>query len=419
MKHLSRLLILAALVIFVSCQNEELTESQSLENENTPEELIEDGDFATDEIDDQVLDLTNPDSEKLVKVKSSFLTGKYDSSSCIPDIEGLVESLPTSVSASTTAKPFDNIAYFALDIEGSSPLAGSNLEAWCADQDLSLDVEGPLNFDVYSSYGDLPEGKFEKPENFDLVNWLLNQDYIGTQSSNGITIEQGHVQYAIWLLVDDSVCQVCTYLTNPTGNWNDDPKNVVAAQELADAALANGEGFVPGCGEKFGIILVPENKQSLIITKVLEPKEEECKDCEGKVTDLTLEFDWKYAKRIKVYQKYENTYYGKKVFDAVVQPNGKIHISGVNQDGSFGRYIYIYVGDYSCYYYAKIKTDCDLKIGPGYEKGVFKVVEGRSSYGGKLCEYVPPTYDCYKYRYWWKCYTNYHWSCYNRYHGKY
>ncbi len=197
-----------------------------------------------------------------------------DSNDCSEAINDLITNLPQTVSASTTAKPGNN-SYFDLDILNTN-LSGTNIPAWCADQDLSLEVEGPLEFDVYSSYGELPEGVFEKPENFDLVNWVLNQDFIGKVSPSGGTYAFGHIQYAIWLLVDDSVCQICTYLTDPTGDWNNDPSNIIKAQEIADAALANGEGYIPGCGDKFGIILVPDGKQSLIITKEITRKLDGC-----------------------------------------------------------------------------------------------------------------------------------------------
>ena len=41
----------------------------------------------------------------------------------------------------------------------------------------------------------------------------------------------------------------------------------------------------------------------------------------------------------------------------------------------------------------KIKTYCDVKIGPGYTKYVFNVKRGNSSEGGELCEYVKPDYN--------------------------
>ncbi len=398
MKHLSRLLMLTALVIFVSCQNEELTESQSLQETDVVVDITADEDFAEGE--QNVIEL-NDLSEKLVERSKLSSVFAKSSASCTPDIEGFTASLPETVSASTTANPaLDEDGYFDLTVHDTN-LAGIDIPTWCVDVDLDLGVEGPLSFDVYSSYETLPEGKFEQPENFDLVNWILNQDFIGQESETGGAFTFGHIQWAIWTLIDGRSCSTCTYITNPIGQWRDDfVNNESKGQEIVDAALANGEGFVPQCGEQIAVILIPgDRKQSILFMTEVPEIEEECKDCDGKVTDLTLEFDWKYAKRVKVYQKKEDTYWGVKIFDKVLQPGEEFSLEGVNHDGSFGKYIYIYIGDYSCYYYTKIRTDCNLKIGPGYEKGVFNVVEGRSSEGGELCEYVRPEY-CWAYRHW-------------------
>ncbi len=126
---------------------------------------------------------------------------------------------------------------------------------------------------------------------------------------------------------------------------------------------------------------------------------EECKPCKGDVEELTLEYDWYKKKRVKIYQKRENTCYGTKIFDKVLEPGETFTINGANRDGSFGKYIYIYIGN-RCYYYTKIKTNCYVKIGPGYTKGIFNVLGGRSTEGGELCEYEKPDYKCYR-----------HWSC--------
>jgi len=402
------LLLLGVVVMFFSCQNES-TEAEGQNQTAIEAEIAAESEILSSEVEvagidegDDALQMT-AESEILIKrptnnTELTFSTAsKSQSTECEADIDGLVASLPETLTATTTAKPGVD-AYFDLEILDTN-LAGTDIPAWCVDQDLSLNVEGPFSFSVYSSLGDLPEGKFEKPENFDKVNWLLNQSIIGTESPNGGNYTFGHIQYAIWKLVDDSVCQECTYLTDPVGNWNSDPYNVAKAAELVDLAMANGAGFVPGCGEKLGIILVPEGKQSIIITKEVPAKEKECEDCEGDVDELTMEFDWHYAKRVRIYQRKENTCYGVKVFDQVLQPGEEFTIEGVNQDGSFGKYIYIYIGN--CYY-TKIKTNCYLNIGPGYEKGVFNVVSGTSTHGGELCEYVKPEPT--------KCYR--HWICY-------
>ena len=194
------------------------------------------------------------------------------------------------------------------------------------------------------------------------------------------------------MLIDDSVCQICTNLTNPINGWNTDGNDIAQAEEIKDLAMAEGSGFTPECGEKMAIVLVPEGKQSVIITKEVQP--EECNDCIGKVTDLTLNWDWHNSYRVRVYQRRGRTRHARKIFDQVVGPNEDFSISGTNNNGTFGRWVYIYVGN--CYY-TKIKTNCHLNIGPGYRRGVIEVVNGRSSLGGELCEYQPPQNWCW----WW------------------
>ncbi|RDY61961.1 hypothetical protein [Flagellimonas nanhaiensis] len=173
----------------------------------------------------------------------------------------LFPDLPAVVNACTTAKGVDaNDAYFDLTISDTS-LAG-DYSAWCVDQDASLEAGECFEAEIYSSYEELPIGAFEKPENFDLVNWLFNQNIIGQASSGGDPYTFGDFQRAIWYLIDDSNCVQCLYL----GDWDDD-----RALELVDLALANGEGYEPGEGDKLAVILIPTNgRQSLFIPYTLE-----------------------------------------------------------------------------------------------------------------------------------------------------
>ena len=77
-----------------------------------------------------------------------------------------------------------------------------------------------------------PLGLIDKPENLDLVNWLLNNIPAGYSMMD--------VQQAILLLVDDNP---------PTPSAN--------ATALANAAIVNGEGFVPGCGQYYLVVVAP------------------------------------------------------------------------------------------------------------------------------------------------------------------
>lgn len=415
MKHITKLLLLAILVVFASCQNETLNEGASsiVEEELSMEDQI----LVSDGEEDETFVLNNdlegemPVEDLTFSLSSNTYghhNGGSDSNSggCTPDIEAVELNLPETVTVNTL-EPECNTGYFALNItEGS--LAGDNIPAWCSDIETPLDINETVTYDVYSSYEDLSNygNLFANLDKFDEVNWVLNQSFIGKES--GISNQAGekyvytfgHIQNAIWQLIDDTGCVDgdCAYLTCPTiSQWNSD--DALMSDEIVAAALANGDGFVPQCGQQIAVILISETKQSLIITQEVPEKEEECSDCEGKVTKLDLKFDWWRSKKIDILQRRENSCYGKWIYsNRCVKPGEVINLSGANHDGTFGKYIYIYIN--GCYY-TKIKTDCDVNIGPGYYRGVFNVVSGESSNGGELCEYVPSSHYSCK-RYWWR-----------------
>lgn len=186
---------------------------------------------------------------------------------CVSDVtsEGFEQSLPEQVDVCVTAKGVPE-SYFDIQIAEGNSLSGL-FDAWCADQDATLNNNDCFTADVYSSYEALPVGKFEKPENFGAVNWLMNQGFIGTEATPELgNYTFGDIQIAIWKLVDDSVCSVCQF----TGPYNNDRINM-----LVEMALAHND-FVPSCGDDVVIILIPtDNKQSIFIT-IPAP----CGDCE-------------------------------------------------------------------------------------------------------------------------------------------
>jgi len=84
------------------------------------------------------------------------------------------------------------------------------------------------------------------PENLDLVNWILNQELVGTASICGGDYTYGDVQRAIWGLLDDGQAD------GGLGPWEQ-----CRADEIEAAAWLNGEGFEPTCGDLVGVILLP------------------------------------------------------------------------------------------------------------------------------------------------------------------
>ncbi|MFC2148505.1 hypothetical protein ACFLR9_08060 [Bacteroidota bacterium] len=221
----------------------------------------------------------NEDGLTDIEARGKVKKEKSDSEICAVN---LVPTLPDLVNACVTANPGSD-SYFEVNI-AAGDLAGTDIPAWCIDVDLLLDKDDCFDANVYSSYGDIPIGKFENPQNFDLVNWIFNQSLIGSESPSGGNYTFGHVQWAIWELIDDANCQICEYLTDPTGEWFDDPDNIIKGQEIVDMALANGEGYKPGAGEYLAVILVPtNNKQSIFIPYLLECEPEpSCETAFGK-----------------------------------------------------------------------------------------------------------------------------------------
>jgi hypothetical protein len=161
--------------------------------------------------------------------------------------DGLGATLPDQVTMMITYPGTGSGApsYFDIDVSGGTMLDGT-YDGYCVDLDGGF-VSGTAN--VYSSYEPLPSGLIEKPENLDLVNWIINQDFVGQESACGGYYTFGDVQWAIWQLVEDD---------QPGNTSSLNPWSLCRAQEILDAAYANGEGFVPGCGDKMAIILAPE-----------------------------------------------------------------------------------------------------------------------------------------------------------------
>lgn len=124
-------------------------------------------------------------------------------------------------------------------------LQGKGLyDSWCVTPDTEI-VYGA----TYTALMLTPEeaaGYVMHPQNFDLVLWIINQEFVGQASPGGYgNYTMGDVQNAIWLLIDDSI-------SVDQGPYDDNRVN-----EIKTAALQYGEGFVPKCGDREIKVLVP------------------------------------------------------------------------------------------------------------------------------------------------------------------
>ncbi len=174
------------------------------------------------------------------------------------DIAGIEVNLPDQVTFKVTYPYGGGPAYFPHTyINGIDGV--SDIYSWCVDTDNVIYQNTWYTANVYSSYETIPAGYIEHPENLDLVNWILNQGYIGTPSPGCSGVyTYGDVQRAIWQLVED------TQSTAGLGSWSQCRVN-----EILTAAYANGEGFIPECGDIIGIILVPVNGAQKIIAQAV------------------------------------------------------------------------------------------------------------------------------------------------------
>ena len=171
------------------------------------------------------------------------------------DVMGFTDSLPPTVSLSVVHPSPDLMAYSQAVIADGGFLDGFHY-SWCVDLDRKIEQNVWYTADVYSIFEELPKNFLECPENLDLVNWILNENFVGKPSPYLNYYTYGDVQRLIWDLLDNE--------NTPFGLEPWDRKRV---EEIREKALAHGEGFIPGCGQRSMVILVPVDEIQEIIAQ--------------------------------------------------------------------------------------------------------------------------------------------------------
>ncbi len=167
-------------------------------------------------------------------------------------------ALPDQVTMTVTGGYSGGPAYFPTTTVTDGGALNGTYEGWCADIDRPIEFNQPYLANVYSSLESLPAGLIENAQNLDLVNWIINQEYVGKPSGAGDGLGNftyGDVQRAIWELIEDNG----TASTAGLGAWNQTRVNLIK-----QAALANGEGFAPHCGDSIAVILQPVTGKQLV-----------------------------------------------------------------------------------------------------------------------------------------------------------
>ncbi len=139
--------------------------------------------------------------------------------------------------------PYDGGPSYFPQVNITTPggLYGTYL-GWCVDTEGHIDVNTPYCAKVVSSYDPTSQlgSLVDKPENLDLVNWIINQDFVGKASAcldgsgNPTYFTYGDVQRAIWALID------CAQASSELGPWSQ-----CRVDQIIALAKKCGEGFIP------------------------------------------------------------------------------------------------------------------------------------------------------------------------------
>ena len=164
--------------------------------------------------------------------------------------------------------------------------------AYCIDfsQDLTQKVVTSANLMVATEANALAAGvSAAGAANMDAVNWILNQDFTAQDNGdgNGKLFTDLEVQEAIWILMNGDTFLLnnpaygAPFADNLNGVRDNGEKGTIEnAHDIADLALAFGEGFVAEAGDILGLILDPTapatQDQPMIIGVQFNTFAEEC-----------------------------------------------------------------------------------------------------------------------------------------------
>lgn len=389
MKQLSKLTMLALLIILASCQNDSV-EDQAADEQKAVLNFDEKGNVISDGEEDRDLMFTAT-SEELASNDRLMVVGKTNSSTSgtvynviDADRDPFGNRQPNAnfwwSETPDGTDYFDATTYFgAADGEnlvfteytdGTANLVGTTYSGTCT-----------VNIDVWFK---------------DKKTWDEWQAIGGGHKKEGTAGNASNSEDMSFYIIDDSRSVVvatggdCVQEGTFGLTQRPDPNDPNTPNYGSHIGLggANYDSNIGALGlSSWGWLTDPSTGDHLWLMDFnfrLEIAPEECDDCIGKVNNITFEWDWHNDYRVRLYQRYENTCYATKIFDGVVGEGDHMAVSGANHDGTFGKWIYVFVGN--CYY-TKFKTNCHLNIGPGYQRGVMEVVSGTSTHGGDLCEY--------------------------------
>lgn len=152
--------------------------------------------------------------------------------------------------------------------------------------------------------------------------------------------------------------------------------STVSADLIATLINAPGSTLENDSDDSTGTLITLAEAENLTIDFGYLEVIEECYECLGKVTELTLQYNGNVSSKVIVVQKD-----GQAVFNDNLAPGEEFTIIGMDDKGTLGTEINLYV---DCTLNANIHTSCSKPIGPGLVSGDFLVTDGYSRNGGKL-----------------------------------
>lgn len=183
---------------------------------------------------------------------------------------GLPETATISISNPGVLGIYEIIVSNAGDHNGT-------YQGWCVDIGHSI-METTYTADLYCTYGGLVPAltsgdnpHIDNPEKLPVVNWIINQGYIGQASQCGGTFTMGDVQMAIWAIIDnDEIPDNIAYI----GDWAQCRVDEIL-QAVEDAG-SQATSFVPTSGGYIAVAFAPRvDRQVIILVFTLTGEESE------------------------------------------------------------------------------------------------------------------------------------------------
>ncbi|MFC1716955.1 hypothetical protein ACFL6S_25025 [Candidatus Poribacteria bacterium] len=264
-------------------------------------------------------------------------------------------------------------AYFRAKVDDQCPAGGPFYPAWCVDKDIVIVRNSCFVANMESTATALLPTPLEDPEcRTKIVNYVLNKYERGDYVFDAGLDPWEEIQKVIWLILEGAL---------PVGPpWDGAFAAASNAESIHAEAMENGCVPIPECGVIAYLVTATlpsgEPIQPFIIVVPLD-----CDPCEGKVTELTLEYVGdEDSVEVKVVQKQD----GGEIFDDTVVKGVPFSFSGEwKGKGTMGPEIGIFV-DGSEDPVTCIHTSCSRLIGIGTKCGDFVVVAGESKEGGPL-----------------------------------